>query len=158
MPARKFFAVPVDDLSRNKREKRQNVLISDDEEEDLDDFVVKPPKKFKAKSSSQMEEMHRDSQQISRNLECIFKLTKNTKLYHQDCTNYLVTHFSVRYAVQCPLFHHQFTLGVAREFLVARLVLTAGIVALTVLIIVAQSVAVKEHLQKPVKSRGWMIF
>ena len=80
MPARKFFVIPVDDLSRNKREKRQSVLISDDEEEDLDDFVVKPPKKFKAKSSSQMEEMHRDIQQISRNLECIFKLTKNTKL------------------------------------------------------------------------------
>ena len=30
-----------------------------------------------------------------------------------------MTHFSVRYAVLCPLFHHQFTLCVAREFLVA---------------------------------------
>ena len=57
----------------------------------------------------------------------------------------------------CPLFIHQFTLGVAREFLVARLVLTAGIVALMVLIIITQSVAVREHLQKPVKSSGWMI-
>ena len=47
MPARKFFAVPVDDLSRNKREKRQSVLISDDEEEDRDDLLSNFPKHLK---------------------------------------------------------------------------------------------------------------
>ena len=159
MPARKFFAVPVDDLSCNKREKRQSVLISDDEEEDLDDFVVKPPKKFKAKSSSQMEEMHRDIQQISRNLECIFKLTKNTKL-PPGLYKLLSDTFQCQICRAMPIVPPPIYTRCCKRILGCQTCVDRWyyIVALTVLIIVAQSVAVKEHLQKPVKSRGWMIF